>query len=65
MFAANRWRMKIQTKQNKPHRNRTSIAHEFTVSFTIIISGVTIVYIENNLNAWGSNLNLPSGYDSI
>ena len=45
MFVVNRWRMKIQNEQNKPHRNRTSIAQEFTVSFTIIISGVTIVYI--------------------
>ena len=40
------WRMKIQTEQNKPHRKQTSISHEFTVSFTIIISGVIIVYIE-------------------
>ena len=38
--------MKIKTKQNKPHRKHTSIAHELIVSFTIIISGVTIVYIE-------------------
>ena len=38
--------MKIQTKLNKPHRKWTSIAQEFTVSFTIIKSGVTIVYIE-------------------
>ena len=38
-------RMKIQTEQDKLHRNRTSIAQEFTVSFTIIISDVTIVYI--------------------
>ena len=45
MFAAKEWRMKIQTKQNKPHRKQTSIAQEFIVSFTIIISGVTIVYI--------------------
>ena len=45
MFASIEWRMKIQTKQNKPHRKRTSIAQKFTVSFTIIISGVTIVYI--------------------
>ena len=45
MFAAKEWRMNIQTKQNKPHRKRTSIAQEFTVSFTIIISDVTIVYI--------------------
>ena len=37
--------MKIQTEQNKPHRKQTSITEEFTVSFTIIISGVTIVYI--------------------
>ena len=45
MFVANRWRMKIQTEQKKPHREQTSIAQEFTVSFTIIKSGVTIVYI--------------------
>ena len=45
MFVANRWRMKIQTEQNKQHRNQTSIAQKFTVSFTIIISDVTIVYI--------------------
>ena len=37
--------MKIQTKQNKPHKKHMSIAQEFVVSFTIIISGVTIVYI--------------------
>ena len=41
----NKWRMKIQTEQNKPHRKQTSIAQEFTVSFTIIKSSVTIVYI--------------------
>ena len=57
--------MKIQTEQNKPHRKQISIAQEFTVSFTIIISDVTIVYIGNNLNEWGMNLNPPSGYDSI
>ena len=45
MFAAKKWRMKIQTEQNKPHRKHTSVAQEFTVSFIIIISGVTIVYI--------------------
>ena len=45
MFEAKEWRMKIQTEQNKPQRKQMSIAHEFTVSFTIIISGVTIVYI--------------------
>ena len=38
-------RMKIHTEQNKPHRKQTSIAQEFTISFTIIKSGVTIVYI--------------------
>ena len=37
--------MMIQTEQNKPHRKQTSIAQEFIVSFTIIKSGVTIVYI--------------------
>ena len=63
MFAANRWRMKIQTEQNKPHRNWTSIAQEFTVLFTLIISDVTIVYIGKNSNAWGMNSNFPSGYD--
>ena len=45
MFAAKECRMKIQTEQNKPHRKWTSIAQEFTVSFTIIIYVVTIVYI--------------------
>ena len=45
MFAAKEWRMKIQTEQNRLHRKLTSIAQEFIVSFTIIISGVTIVYI--------------------
>ena len=45
MFESNRWIMKIQTEQNKPHRNWTSIAQEFIVSFTIIISSVTIVYM--------------------
>ena len=37
--------MKIQTEQNKPHKKRMSIAQEFTISFTIIKSGVTIAYI--------------------
>ena len=45
MFVAKEWRMHIQTEQNKPHRKHTSIAQEFTVPFTIIKSGVTIVYI--------------------
>ena len=45
MFVAIEWRMKIQTKQNKPHRNWTSIAQEFIVYPSLIISGVTIVYI--------------------
>ena len=40
-----KWTMKIQTKQNKPHRKHMSIAQEFIVSFTIIKSSVTIVYI--------------------
>ena len=60
MFAAKEWRMKIQTEQNKPHNNHTSIAQEFIVSFRIIISSVTIVYIGKNLNAWGMNSNIPS-----
>ena len=37
--------MKIHTKKIKPHRKHMSIAKEFTVSFTIIKFGVTIVYI--------------------
>ena len=40
-----KWIMKIQTEQNKPHRKQTSIAQEFKVSFTILKSRVTIVYI--------------------
>ena len=40
-----KWRMNIQTEQNKPHKKHMSIAHEFTVSFTIIKFSVTIVYI--------------------
>ena len=47
MFAIKAWRMKIQTEQNKPYRTRTNVAQEFTVSFTIIKSSVTIVYIGN------------------
>ena len=57
--------MNIQTEQNKPHRKHTSIAQEFTTSFTIIMSSVTIVYIGKNSNAWGMNSNLPIGYDCI
>ena len=45
MFAVKEWRMKIQTEQNKPHKKQTSIAQKFMVSFTIIKSNVTIVYI--------------------
>ena len=37
--------MEIQTEQNKTHGKKMSIAQEFTVSFTKIKSGVTIVYI--------------------
>ena len=49
MFAAKKWRMKIKTEQRKPDIKQTSIAQEFTVSFTIIKSGVTIVYIGKEL----------------
>ena len=38
--------MKIQTEQNRPHRKQMSIAKEFTVSLSLIKSGVTIVYIK-------------------
>ena len=55
----------IQTEQNKPHKKHTSIAQLFTTSLTIIISGVTIVYIRKDSNAWGMNSNIPSGYDCI
>ena len=51
--------MKIQTEQNKPHRKRTSIAKEFTVSFTIIIFGVTIVYIGKEFES------IRDGFESI
>ena len=60
MFEAKEWRMKIQIEQNKSHKKWTSIAQEFIVSFTIIISCVTIVYIGNNSNAWGINSNSNS-----
>ena len=43
MFVAKEWRMEIQTEQKKPQRKQTSIAQEFTVSLTILISGATIV----------------------
>ena len=57
--------MKIQIEQNKPHRKHSSIAQEFIVSFTIIIFGVTMLYIRKNSNAWDMNSNLPSGFDYI
>ena len=44
-----KWRMKIQTEQNKTHRKWMSIAQEFIVSFTIIKFGVTIVYIRKEI----------------
>ena len=58
MFAAIEWRMKIQIDQNKPHRKQTSIAKEFTVSFTIIKSDVTIVYIGKEFKCMTCNSNL-------
>ena len=51
--------MKIQTEQNKPHSNRTSISQEFTISFTIIISDVTIVYIGKELECMGHEIESP------
>ena len=51
--------MKIQTKQNKPCRKRTSIAQEFTVSFTIIIFGLTIDYIGKEFES------IRDGFESI
>ena len=43
--------MKIQTKQNKPHRQQMTVAHEFAVSYTLIESGVTIVYIKEEFKS--------------
>ena len=63
MFAAKEWRMKIQTEQNKPHSKQTIIAQEFTVSFTIIKSGVTIVYIGKKFECITCNSNLSTGYE--
>ena len=37
--------MKIHTEQNKPHRKQMTVAQEFTISFSLIKYGVTIVYI--------------------
>ena len=37
--------MKIQTKQNKPHRKQMSVAQVIAVSLSLIKFGVTIVYI--------------------
>ena len=39
------WRMNIQTKQNKPHRNTNKYCSRIYSILIIIISGVTIVYI--------------------
>ena len=55
----NKWRKKIQTEQNKPQRKWTSIAQEFVVSFTIIIFGVTIVYIGKEFES------IRDGFESI
>ena len=57
--------MKIQTEQNKPHRKHTSIVQEFTLSFTIINPVLQSFTNRKNLNALGSNSNLPSGSDYI
>ena len=51
--------MKIQTEQNKPHRKHMSIAHEFTISFIINKSGVTIVYIGKEFES------IRDGFESI
>ena len=59
MFAAKKCRIKIQIEQNKPHRKHISIAQEFTISFTIIISGVTIVYIGKYFECMGYEFESP------
>ena len=62
MFATKEWRMKIQNEQNKPQNKQTSIAQEFTVSFTIIKSSVTIVYIGKEFKCVTCNSNLSTIY---
>ena len=47
--------MKIQTKQNKPHRKQMSVSQVITVSLSLIKSSVTIVYIRKNSNPLGRN----------
>ena len=42
-----------------------SIAHVITVSFPLVKSGITIVYIRKNSNPLGKNLNLPTIYDCV
>ena len=54
-----KWIMKIQTEKNKPHRKHISIAQEFIVSFTIIKSSVTIVYIGKEFES------IRDGFESI
>ena len=49
----------IQTNQKKPHRKWTSIAQEFTVSFTIIKFSVTISYIGKEFES------IRDGFESI
>ena len=45
--------MKIQTKQNKPHRKHMSVAQKFTVSLSLIKFGVTIFYIKEEFKSNG------------
>ena len=54
-----KWRMKMQTEQNKPRRKWMSVSQEFTVSFTIIKSDVTIVYIGKEFKT------IKDGFESI
>ena len=58
-----KWRMNIQTKQKKPYRKQLSIAQEFTISFTIIKFGVTIVYIGKELECMACNSILSTRSD--
>ena len=51
--------MKIQTEQIKPHRKQMCIAQEFTVSFILIKSRVTIVYIGKEFES------IRDGFESI
>ena len=55
--------MKIQTELNKPHKKHMSTSREFAISFTIIKSSVTIVYIGKEFECMVCNSNISIGSD--